>query len=147
MSNYHTEQIETVIIGGGQSGLAIGYQLAKHGRPFLILDAHERTGDAWRTRWDSLRLFTPAGYDGLPGMSFSAPRGYYPTKDEMADFLEVYAKRFSLPVQLGVEVDALGKGGGHFRLAAGNLRFEAANVVIATSPELLPPHPILCERA
>ena len=76
------ERIETLVIGGGQAGLAVGYHLARSGRPFLIVDANERIGDAWRTRWDSLRLFTPAKYDGLPGWRFPAPGWSFPTKDE-----------------------------------------------------------------
>ena len=64
-----SEHVETVIIGGGQAGLATGYQLATRGLPFVILDANERIGDGWRKRWDSLRLFTPARYDGLPSVS------------------------------------------------------------------------------
>ncbi|HUP16123.1 MAG TPA: FAD-dependent oxidoreductase [Acidimicrobiia bacterium] len=137
-NGYNLERIETVIVGGGQAGLALGYQLAQRGLPFVILDAHQRVGDAWRTRWDSLRLFTPAGYDGLPGMSFPAPRSSYPAKDEMADYLESYAARFGLPVRSGVRVDALASEGQRFLVAAGSLRFEADNVVIATSPELIP---------
>ncbi len=78
------ERFETVVIGGSQAGLAVGYHLAKEGRPFLILDANARIGDAWRNRWDSLRLFTPARYDGLPGWRFPAPGWSFPTKDEMA---------------------------------------------------------------
>src|SRR5262245_22802823 len=70
--NANTERVETVIVGGGQAGLAVGYHLARRQQPFLILDANERVGDAWRTRWDSLRLFTPAKYDGLPGWRFPA---------------------------------------------------------------------------
>src|SRR5690349_6985692 len=98
-----TEKIETVVIGGGQAGLSIGYYLARRGRPFVILDANERIGDAWRNRWDSLRLFTPARYDGLAGMPFPAPAHSFPTKDQMADYLESYAARFDLPVRTGVK--------------------------------------------
>lgn len=135
---YESEHTETVIVGGGQAGLAMSYQLAKRGRKFLILDAHGRTGDAWRSRWDSLRLFTRAAYDGIPGMRFPARRSYYPTKDEMADYLESYAEAFSLPMRNNVRVDALAADGPRFRLAAGPLRFSADNVIIATSPDLIP---------
>src|SRR5436309_15600292 len=100
-----TERVETLVIGGGQAGLALGYHLAKRGRPFLILDANERIGDSWRARWDSLVLFTPARYDGLPGWRFRAPGWSFPTKDEMADYLESYARQFDLPVRTGVLVD------------------------------------------
>src|SRR5689334_606667 len=77
------ETFETVVIGGGQAGLSAGYFLAKLGRPFVILDAGERVGDAWRGHWDSMRLFTPARRDGLPGMPFPAPRHSFPARDEM----------------------------------------------------------------
>src|SRR6266540_3602099 len=90
------ERLETIIIGAGQGGLSVGYHLAKRGRPFLIVDANQRIGDSWRRRWDSLRLFTPARYDGLAGMPFPAPPNAFPTKDEMADYLEAYAARFEL---------------------------------------------------
>ena len=73
------EVFDTVIVGGGQAGLATGYHLAKQGRSFVILDASERVGDPWRKRWDSLRLYSPAGYDGLPGLRFPAKRTAYPT--------------------------------------------------------------------
>src|SRR5215470_1640858 len=98
---------EVVVIGAGQSGLSVGYQLKQRGVPFVILDANERVGDVWRKRWDSLRLFTPAQFDGLDGMPFPAPAGTFPTKDQMADYLSAYAKRFNLPVRLGVKVDSL----------------------------------------
>jgi putative flavoprotein involved in K+ transport len=127
-----TGRFETVIIGGGQAGLAVGYHLARRGRPFVILDGGERIGDAWRTRWSSLRLFTPARYDGLPGWRFPAPGWSFPTKDEMADYLEAYAARFELPVRTGVRVERLGKEDGSFVIAAGGSRFEAERVVVAT---------------
>src|SRR5919197_6755874 len=85
MNRSYATQTQTLVIGGGQAGLAVGYHLAKRGLPFQILDAHPRVGDAWRKRWDSLRLFTPARYDGLPGWPFPAPAWSFPTKDEMAD--------------------------------------------------------------
>lgn len=126
------QRYDTVIVGGGQAGLATGYHLARRGRNFVILDAHERVGDAWRMRWDSLRLFTPARRDGLPGMPFPAPKPSFPTKDEMADYLEAYAERFQLPVRTGLRVDGVGRIDGRFMVAAGDERFEAGNIVIAT---------------
>ncbi len=133
-----SERFETVIIGGGQAGLSVGYHLAKRDRPFVILDANERVGDAWRKRWDSLRLFTPARYSGLPGMPFPAPPRAFPTKDEVADYLEAYATRFDLPVRTGTRVDRLSRNGDGFAVAAGDLRFEAENVVVAMATDQLP---------
>ena len=126
------ERFETVIIGGGQAGLVTGYHVAKRGRPFVILDANERVGDSWRRRWDSLRLFTPAKYNGLAGMRFPAPRVSFPTKDEMADYLAEYAARFELPIRTGVRVEGLRRENGRYLVAAGSRRFEADNVVVAT---------------
>jgi putative flavoprotein involved in K+ transport len=126
------DRYETVIIGGGQAGLSVGYHLKKDGGPFVILDAGERIGDSWRTRWDSLRLYSPASRDGLPGMSFPASRTTYPTKDEMGDYLEAYATRLALPVRAGVAVETLTREGGRFVVHTRNERFEADNVVVAT---------------
>src|SRR5262245_56850792 len=106
-----TEAFDTVIVGGGQAGLATGYHLAKRRRSFVILDASGRVGDPWRSRWDSLRLYSPAGYDGLPGMRFPAKRTAYPTTHEMADYLESYAARFELPVRSATIVDGLARDG------------------------------------
>ena len=131
MPEREPEQVETVIIGGGQAGLSVGYHLARRGRPFLILDANQRIGDAWRNRWDSMRLFTPARYSGLTGMPFPGPAWSFPTKDEMADYLEDYADRFGLPVQTGVRVDRLSRRDGRLEVAAGDRRWEAGNVVVA----------------
>ena len=114
MTPLEADYVETIIIGGGQAGLAAGYHLRRQGRPFLILDAGERTGDAWRDRWDSLRLFTPALFDSLPGMPFPAPAWSFPTKDEMGDYLERYAEHFGLPVRSGVSVHGLTREGERF---------------------------------
>ena len=126
------ERFETVIVGGGQAGLATGHHLARRGRPFVILDAGERVGDSWRARWDSLRLFTPARYSGLPGLGFPAADWHYPAKDEVARYLEAYAARFQLPVRTGVRVDGLTRQGDRFLVSAGERRFEADNVVVAS---------------
>ena len=122
---------EVVVIGAGQSGLSVGYHLARRGVPFVILDANARVGDQWRRRWDSLRLFTPARFDGLPGMPFPAPRQAFPTKDEMADYLEAYVKRFALPVESNVRVERLSRDGDHYVVETGDRRFRARNVVVA----------------
>jgi putative flavoprotein involved in K+ transport len=133
-----TEHIDTVVIGGGQAGLAVGYELARQGRDFVILDAHNRVGDSWRTRWDSLRLFTPASLNGLPGMPFPAPSEQFPTKDELADYLAAYAARFALPIQLGAQVDELTRDGDRYLVAAGARRLAANHVVVATGAYITP---------
>jgi putative flavoprotein involved in K+ transport len=128
----HQERYETVVIGGGQAGLAVGYHLRQRRSSFVILDRNERIGDSWRTRWDSLTLYSPASRDGLPGMRFPARRTAYPTAREMADYLEAYAARHELPVRTGVGVDALEKGDAGYTVCAGDRSFDADNVVVAT---------------
>jgi putative flavoprotein involved in K+ transport len=125
------ERVNTVVVGGGQAGLSAGYHLARRGVQFVILDASARVGEAWRRRWDSLRLFTPARHAGLDGMPFPAPPFSFPTKNEMADYLETYARKFALPVRLGVRVDRVSRLSNKFLVVAGDERFEAENVVIA----------------
>jgi putative flavoprotein involved in K+ transport len=140
-SRYETTKIQTVVIGGGQAGLSAGYYLAKRGLPFLILDANQRIGDAWRNRWDSLQLFSPARYAGLPGMRFPARGDSFPTKQQVADYLAAYAQRFRLPVRNGIKVDRLWKDGSHFVMTAGAQRFEAENVVVAMANYQVPQTP------
>lgn len=126
------EMFHTIVIGGGQAGLAAGYYLAQQGRNFVILDDRPRTGDIWRSRWDTLRLFTPSQFDGLPGMPYPAAPQYFPTKDETGDYLEAYAARFNLPVRHGVKADSLSRDGGKYRVTAGQQALLADNVIVAT---------------
>ena len=125
------EKCKVVIIGAGQAGLSVGYHLARLNISCVILDANERIGDSWRRRWDSLRLFTPARYDGLDGMPFPASANSFPSKDDMADYLAAYASRFRLPVRSGVRVDRLTRIGDRYLVTAGDMRLAAEHVVIA----------------
>lgn len=131
--NTSSERVRTVVVGGGQAGLSVGYHLAQRGLDFIILDDSERVGDAWRKRWDSLRLFTPARFDGLAGMPFPAGRHSFPAKDEMADFLELYAQHFSLPLRTRTRVERLSRENGRYRVTTNDIQFEAENVVVAMS--------------
>ena len=131
MSDADRERTDTLVIGGGQAGLAVGYHLAKAGVPFLILDANQRTGDSWRHRWDSLRLFTPNQFNSLPGLPIGGDDWVFPTKDELADYLESYARHFEFPIRHDVTVDGLTREGDHFLVTAGDRRFEADSVVVA----------------
>lgn len=127
------EYVETLVIGGGQAGLATGYQLSRRDLPYKIIDANERVGDAWRNRWDSLRLFTPNRLNSLPGMPFPGYHWGFPSKNEMADYLESYARKFDLRVETGVKVKRLTREGDHFVATSRDRRFEADNVVVAMS--------------
>jgi putative flavoprotein involved in K+ transport len=126
------QQLGTVVIGGSQAGLAVGYFLKQRDLPFVILDENDRIGDAWRKRWDSLRLFTPGRYDGLPGMLFPGSPWIYPTKDQIADYLEAYAREFDLPFRTGVKVDRLSAAGDRFEVSCGQHTLLAENVIVAT---------------
>ncbi len=136
-----TQHIETLIIGAGQAGLATGYHLKKLGREFLILDDNERVGDNWRCHWDSLRLFTPAKYDGLPGLPFPGDPWSFPGKDDVADYLETYALEMDLPVRLQTRVDRLeARLGGGFTVHLGAQMITSDNVVVATGTRGRTPH-------
>ncbi len=133
-----TSHWDAVIIGGGQAGLATGYFLKKMNKHFIILDSNDRVGDSWRKRWDSLRLFTPAQHDGLPGLPFPGPKGSFPGKDEMADYLEQYAREFMLPVQPGIKVNHLSPRNNHFEIETSETQMIAHNVVVATGTNPCP---------
>jgi putative flavoprotein involved in K+ transport len=135
MDTRTTPRIDTIVIGAGQAGLAAGYHLAQRGLHFLILDADARIGEHWRERWDSLRLYSPARYDSLPGMPFPAPSSHWPTGREMADYLERYARRFDLPVRSGTRVVRVEPDGGGFIVStADGGRLAARQVIVATGP-------------
>jgi putative flavoprotein involved in K+ transport len=129
------EQFEVIVIGAGQTGLAASWHLARRGIDHVVLERSERVGDQWRARYDSLRLYSPARYDGLPGMPFPLPKRSYPTGRQMADYLEAYASEQRLPVRTGVAVDGLEKrssGRGGYVVGAGERAFEAPHVIVAT---------------
>lgn len=129
-----TQHIETLIIGAGQAGLSTGYHLKQRGRGFLIVDSGERIGDNWRCHYDSLRLFTPAYADSLDGLPFPSDDPWsFPTRDEFAAYLELYARTFELPVRLQTRVNRLSAGqeGGYLAFLD-SAELSCDNVVIAT---------------
>ncbi|WP_449351578.1 flavin-containing monooxygenase [Streptomyces shaanxiensis] len=141
-SEQRHEHIETVVVGGGQAGLATGYHLARRGRPFVILEAGERIGDCWRERWDSLRLFSPARFDGLPGLPYPGDDWSFPTRDEFADYLQAYAAWAELPVRTGVRVRRLSYDGTRYVVETdGESTYTADNVVVAAGYDRLPKVP------
>jgi putative flavoprotein involved in K+ transport len=127
-----TTEIETVIIGAGQAGLATGYHLQRRGRLFVILDASSRVGDNWRRQWDTLKLYSPAQYDSLPGLPFPARRWTFPGKDQVGDYLETYARRFELPVALETRVLSLEREGPQFVVTTDRGVYRCDDVVVAT---------------
>src|SRR6266480_1037329 len=110
------QSAEIIVVGAGQAGLSIGYWLRKLPRPFLLLEAGARIGNSWRERYDSLILFTPRRYDSLPGPPLPGDPDAHPTKDEMADYLETYARHFALPIHMNTKVECMHKQGETFVL-------------------------------
>jgi putative flavoprotein involved in K+ transport len=133
---------DTVVVGAGQAGLAVGYHLARQGRDFTILDAAAEPAAAWRERWDSLTLFTPARYDSLPGLPFPGDPARYPTRDEVVEYLTGYAERFGLPVELGCRVRRVAPACDGWLVETGDRTIEARNVVVATGPFQVPRVPV-----
>ncbi len=128
------DHYDVVVIGAGQAGLAIGYHLARQGSRFTILDAAATRADAWRSRWESLRLFTPARYDSLPGQAFPGDPDHYPTRDEVVNYLSDYIDHFALPVELHSRAHALHADAGRYRVELPDRTLHAEQVVVATGP-------------
>ena len=145
-STKRVERYDTIIIGAGQAGLAVGHHLAALDADFVIVTGESRIGDNWRRRWDSLRLFTPASHSALPGMPFPAPAAHLPDKDEVADYLERYAERFDLPVRLDTRVESLERSGDRWVLSTSAGLLEANAVVVATGAFQRPRVPALGAR-
>jgi putative flavoprotein involved in K+ transport len=139
------ERRDAVVVGGSQAGLAIGYFLAQQGRDFTILEAAREPAATWRQRWESLRLFTSARYDALPGLAFPGDPDRYPGKDEVADYLTDYARRFELPLELGSRVRSVSRSNGAYLVELGERAIEAEQVVIATGPFQAPFVPPIAE--
>ena len=137
------EHWNTVIIGAGQAGLATAYFLKKFNNEFIILDKFDKIGEAWRKRWESLMLFTPSQYDGLPGFPFPDERDTFPDRNHMASYLQDYAARFSLPVNLNVNVSRLFKSNSHFEIESSSGRIISDKVVVATGTHPLPRIPVM----
>jgi len=140
------EHREVVVVGGGQAGLAIGHFVAQQGRDFTILEAADEPAAAWRERWDSLKLFTPARYDALPGLAFPGEPDRYPGRDEVVDYLTEYARHFDLPVEFGSRVRSISKGERGYRVELGDRAYEAGQVVVATGPFQTPRVPAIAAR-
>ena len=130
--------LDVVVIGASQAGLAIGYHLARRGVRFVILDAGSEVGQVWRSRWDSLTLFTPGQYSGLPGMAFPSPKDTYPSKDGVASYLQAYVSAFDLPVKLNAKVTSLTEREGKYLVKTADEGFSAEQVVVATGPFQVP---------
>jgi len=130
--------LDAVVVGGSQSGLAMAWHLTQQGRRFVVLEAGPEVGHVWRSRWDNLKLFTPAQYDALPGMAFPAPADTYPTKDPVADYLQAYASTFDLPVRLNARVTRLSKTDDGFEVQTTDNTFRARQVAVATGPFQVP---------
>ena len=140
------ELLDVVVIGGSQAGLAMAWHLARQHLRFVVLEAGPEPGHTWRSRWDSLTLFTPAQHDALPGMPFPGPPGTYPTKEQVAGYLNAYAAEFGLPVRLNTRVTALIRTAEGFEARTEGGVFRARQVVVATGPFQVPHVPSAAQQ-
>ena len=123
---------EVVVIGAGQAGLTMGYHLAQQGRRFVVLERSDSVASAWRERWESLTLFTPRRYSALPGLPFPGDPAGYPTRAEVIEYLERYAKTFEVPIEFNSNVRRLAREDGRFVLEVDERTITVDQVVVAT---------------
>lgn len=123
---------DVIVIGGGQSGLAMGYYLRRSGLSYIILDNQKEAGGAWLHTWKSLRLFSPAQWSSLPGMIMAGGSDYYPTRDVTIEYLKFYETKYNLPVKRKVEVFNVLKVDEEFQLQTSEGLLIAKAVVSAT---------------
>jgi putative flavoprotein involved in K+ transport len=128
------DRLDVVVVGAGQAGLAMGYFLARLSRPFVIVERADSIGAAWRERWESLTLFTPRRYSGLPGLPFPGQPDGYPTRDEVTAYLELYADTFDLPIELNSNVRRLTSDERRFLLEVDGRTIRTDQVIVATGP-------------
>lgn len=124
----------TLVIGGGQAGLSMGYYLKQNNKEFLILEKGMHVGEVWRDRYDSLALFTPRMYSSLPGLQLEGDSHGLPSKDEVANYLETYAEKYKLPIQFETEVLKVTHKNDVFLIYTNKGTLTARNIVIATGP-------------
>ncbi|WP_243355233.1 flavin-containing monooxygenase [Bacillus litorisediminis] len=137
------KNFDVVVVGAGQAGIAMGYYLKEAGLSFLLLDANSQIGDSWRQRYESLVLFTPRAYSSLPGLPMRGDQEGFPSKDEMAAYLEEYVKHFNLPVMLDTIVKKVSKNDRGFEISTNHGVLGAKQVVIASGAFQKPYIPIL----
>ena len=130
-----TERVETLVIGAGQAGIAMSEHLTRLGLPHLVLERH-RIAERWRSeRWDSLVANGPAWHDRFPNMEYPGiDPDAFPPKEQIADYMVAYARRFDAPIRTGIEVKRLSRIPGGFRAETSDGVIEARNVVSATGP-------------
>ncbi|WP_312500448.1 flavin-containing monooxygenase [Bacillus luti] len=141
------EILDSIVIGGGQAGLASGYHLQKKGLQFLILEASERTAGSWPYYYESLKLFSPARFSSLPGMQFPGHPDDYPTRNEVIDYLQNYVDNFQLPVMLNQRVESIEKEDGIFKVqTVSGKTFLTRTIINATGSFHSPFNPIIKDQ-
>ncbi len=141
------KKTDVLVVGAGQAGLAMGYHLRKTSFRFLLVDGASRVGDSWRRRYDSLSLFTPRALSSLPDLPIQGDPQGYASRDEFADYLEMYAKHFNLPIEMNTGVRRLERRNGHFAATSFNgQEIEAEIVVLANGGFQKPIIPIMSKN-
>jgi len=142
-------EVDVVIVGGGQSALAVSYYLRRTPLTYRVLDASDAPGGAWKATWDSLRLFSPAQWSSLPGRLMPGGTTYYPHRDEALAYLADYEARYDVPVERPVRVTSVTRAadGEHLLVASDRGSWRARAVVSATGTWSAPNVPAIPDRS